>query len=705
MIKRNFCSVVAVISCSSLFFLLSNTDVRAQTTDYRREAQLLTKKIFEKHFNPRPLDDDFSENVWETFFHTLDPEGLYITEADLVPVKLFEHKLDDELRTNSWLFVPAVTNMYKASLARSEALATRLLSKPLSFAAGGDSIWLDEPARAKDAGANEAYWVRWVKYKTLDRVYALALQEGVTGSAQQILSRFGVQAQKQVLAAVLRSIQKASAGRHGIEAYIGDRYLQSIAAAFDAHTRYISANAFEDFISAISAEGLSFGLGLEENERGEIVIEHLVPGGPAWKSGELNTSDVLVRLRVGSDPVTELYGLGLDDVDDLIDEVNQTEVEFTVRKTGGRIVTVKLRKEQIALEDNVVRSFLLRGQKTIGFISLPGFYTDFRSGAGGRHSASDVAQEIVKLKREGIEGLILDVRFNGGGSLKEAMDLAGIFIDQGALAISKDRDGNLNTLKDAYRGTVYDGPLLVLTNRLSASASEFLAAALQDHHRAIIFGSPTYGKATAQQIIPVNPSANTLEDGLTKKSGNGFVILTTQKTYRVTGLTAQKQGVRPDIYVPDILEALDIYESSQQLALPADSVQKKVYYYPSAPLPLAELKRRSEARTDTSTIFKRISDLTLLLRLTMAGGERIPLSWNEFAASRTDTKDVKVLTKLVDDFRAPYKVGNHALDAKRMEVDNFMRDLNGYWLENLTTDVYLAEAFLVMADYLELIKQ
>ncbi|NJM24351.1 MAG: hypothetical protein HC859_01310 [Bacteroidia bacterium] len=404
-----------------------------------------------------------------------------------------------------------------------------------------------------------------------------------------------------------------------------------VAAAFDAHTRYITASAFEDFISAISAEGLSFGLGLEENERGEIVIEHLVPGGPAWKSGELNTSDVLVRLKVGNNPAMEMYGLGLDDVDGLIDDLNQTEVRY-----GPQNRWQDHNRETQEGADRIGRQcgpqFPVTWPEDNRLYIAARVLHRFPERCQWQAQCQCVAQEIVKLKREGIDGLILDVRFNGGGSLKEAMDLAGIFIDQGALAISKDREGNLNTLKDAYRGTVYDGPLLVLTNRLSASASEFLAAALQDHHRAIIFGSPTYGKATAQQIIPINPAATTLEEGLTKRSGNGFVVLTTQKTYRVTGLTAQMQGVKPDICVPDILEALDIYESSQPLALSADSVQKKVYYYPAAPLPLAELNRRSKARTDTSTIFKGIGDLTLLLQLTMAGGERIPLSWNEFAA-------------------------------------------------------------------------
>ena len=672
----------------------------------RREAQLLMKLIYENHFEPRKSDDTLSIHVFDSFLTELDPDHLYFTKADINSIQKYRTLLDDELNGNSvWSFLNETTLLYKKCLNRSEQLVQSILQKPFTWSSQELPIRLDTTVWASDDARNRYNWERWLKYKTLQRLYSLKMLDS-TASINGYVQLHEASVRKQVMTSEVRAIHRILNHTTGFQNYITTTFLRCVAMAFDPHTVYFSANEMENFVTSLSAEGFSFGLALDENAKGEVIISYLIPGGPAWKSGEVHTSDVLTHLKWEHGELIDLFGLNRDEVGGIMDEINHDIMELTVRKAGGIQKTVRLRKEKLSSEENVVRSFLIKGENTIGYISLPGFYSDWDDTREGHRCANDVAKEIMKLSSDKIDGLILDLRFNQGGSMQEAVEMAGIFIDQGPLGIIKDRLAQLITVKDVNRGTVYDGPLIIMVNRQSASASEFVAAVLQDYNRALIVGSQTFGKATAQNMFALDPSAKELDDAMLARKGYGYATITMNKIYRVNGKSIQGKGVTPHIALPDILDKLDISESSLPGYLIQDSVNKKTYYSPLAFLPAGKLQVTSNDRTKTNSAFNDIKLVSQWLNdQQKPENNYVPLSWNEFIkfADREVTLFDQLQPKLSNGSPS-FTVTNNSTDINRMEMDEYAFYLNNHWSKNLSEDTYLKEAFQILCDYIHLNK-
>jgi carboxyl-terminal processing protease len=364
------------------------------------------------------------------------------------------------------------------------------------------------------------------------------------------------------------------------------------------------------------------------------------------------------------------------------------------------VKTVALLKEKIREEENVVKSFILKGDKKIGYISLPGFYTEWESRTG-QGCANDVAKEIVKLQEEKVEGLILDIRYNGGGSLGEGVDLAGIFINEGPICVLKGRAEKPEILKDMNRGTVYNGPLVVLVNGQSASASEVLVGALQDYNRAVVVGSPTFGKATGQIVVPLDSTISLTAPAERKaRSPYGFVTVTTEKLYRVTGRSAQLKGVRPDISLPDVYDALDYREATYPFALSSDSLNRKFYFSPLSPLPVAELTRRSTGRLEQHPSFGAIRRFTEVLKeIPDKTGKAIPLQPAYFAqrAAENQRRQQELETAL-EQVTTLYTVENTAYDRELMHMDAYSKEVNDALIQNVLSDIYITEGYQITKD-------
>ena len=456
----------------------------------------------------------------------------------------------------------------------------------------------------------------------------------------------------------------------------------------------------ENFLASLSTEGYYFGISVDENDRGEIVITQLTPGGPAWKSGEVHAGDIVEQIRWEGSEWIEVDGMTRDEFDNLLQESIRNSIEFTLKETGGIEKTVRLRKEKMSAEENRVKSFILEGDKRIGYVSLPGFYTDWGDEEGSR-CANDVAKEILKLKKENIDGLVLDVRYNRGGSLKEAVAMAGIFIDAGPMGVLKIKGGTTQSEKDVNRGTVYDGPLLLMVNGLSASASEFLAAALQDYHRGIIVGSRTYGKATGQEVFSLEPDEKNTSASAAKKMGWGYTTITTLKIYRVTGKTAQKRGVTPDVVLPDLYDFIEFREENLEDALSSDSISRKIYYTPLGPLPVCELKEKSEVRVSKNTAFQTTIQCSKALSLLATKLDSVSLNWSAYKKLITDEgTQFKLLKEITEKPTNAFKVSNHIFDKQRIERDEYIRQVNEVWAKNLVRDISLEEAFFIICDYI-----
>jgi carboxyl-terminal processing protease len=681
----------------SVFLTFSISTLAQKPASVQNEALQLKKLILQHHFDPKSVDDLFSAKVFDHVLDVLDPEKLYFTQQDIMALSVFKDKIDDDLNGTSWNFLPAVTERYKQSLLRSEAIITRHTKAP--FDLSKKELFISDSAWAENDVASAALWHKNLKYETLDEL--IQLQKGSPEiKDSEFLTKKEPDARQRVQRNSLRMIHRILNHASGYETHVATQFLQSVSLAFDPHSSYLSLAQMENFLASLSTEGYYFGISVDENERGEIVITQLTPGGPAWKTGEVHAGDVIEQIRWEGSEWIEVDGMTQDEFDNLLQESIRNSIEFTLKETDGIEKTVRLRKEKMSAEENRVKSFILEGQKRIGYVSLPGFYTDWGDEEGSR-CANDVAKEILKLKKENIDGLVLDVRFNRGGSLKEAVAMAGIFIDAGPMGVLKVKGGTTQAEKDVNRGTVYDGPLLLMVNGLSASASEFLAAALQDYHRGIIVGSRTYGKATGQEVFSLEPDEKKGNASAAKKLGWGYTTITTLKIYRVTGKTAQRRGVTPDIMLPDLYDSIEFREENLEDALTSDSISRKIYYTPLGLLPLCELKERSQVRIAKNNAFQTTIQCSKALGGLATRLDSVSLNWADYKKLITEEgKQFKSLKEITENPTNAFKVNNHVFDQERMNRDEYIRQVNEVWAKNLVRDISLEEAFFIICDYI-----
>jgi len=346
----------------------------------------------------------------------------------------------------------------------------------------------------------------------------------------------------------------------------------------------------------------------------------------------------------------------------------------------------------------MIKSFVLNGTIKAGFIALPGFYTDWTH-ARMIGCANDVAKEIIKLKKEGVDGIILDLRGNGGGSLKEAIELAGIFIDIGPMSIKARRDEKPQTVKDWNRGSIYDGPLLIMVNGSSASASEVLAGALQDHHRALIVGNRTFGKATAQVILPLNTAFDLDFPNAELNTELGFCKITMSKLYRINLQTHQKTGVQPDIEIPSFYDNMAYRESNLDFALAQDSIVKKMYYTPLANLPIKELRAKSKARIEKNELFGNVSSINKSLNLLIEQKQSFALDLSGYRESVSSARSLGLrIEDLEKNATDAYTVTNNKFDEEVFKMDTYTMEINTMLIENNQNDMMIEEAYFIIKD-------
>jgi carboxyl-terminal processing protease len=669
----------------------------------RKEAMLLRAMLEKNHYSPRILDDKLSQQVFYRFVNMLDPHHLYFTASDLKALTIYKLKIDNELNGDSWEFLPFITNLYKQKLIISEKSASEILQQPFDFSVKQVISFsaADSAGFARDEKDFTMRWEKWLKYETLLELVNLQMKADTGDVEPPFPLAKEPEVRQKLLKVEKRTIKRMLEHPSGFDNYMGTLFFNALTSCFDAHSSYFSKTGWQNFQSELSSESYSFGIDIIENEIGDIIIERLVPGGPAWKSNELHKGDILLEIKWAGKKAMDLGGAEMSEVESMFGASNSERMEITVKKVNGQVKTVALLKEKIRADENIVKSFILKGERKIGYISLPGFYTEWENTLG-MGCSNDVAKEIFKLKEEKIDGLILDIRYNGGGALIEGLNLAGIFINEGPLFMIQKRDRKPTVLKDINRGTVYDGPMAVMINGQSASASELLASTLQDYNRAIIVGSRTFGKATGQATMALDSNMRDLSD-LT--SSFGVAAVTVQKLYRVNGKSAQLNGVRPDIYLPDIYESLNSYENALPFALPSDSVNKKVFYSPLKQLPISELSKESAKRRASIESFqiieKMVGDSSLKRRkretfsLDISSFGKIikeKYAWYE-ALANAGSRDVNL-----------FKVDNVGYDKDLIKMDTYSQEINDLIIKNLQTDIYVEETFQILNNLINLTK-
>jgi carboxyl-terminal processing protease len=684
-----------------LLFVFTQTAL-CQYHPVQQKAMVVKRMIELNHLSPRPVDDSFSNRFFTSIINRADERRLFFTDAEFKSLQAFSLKLDDELNGREWVFYNQFSAVYQQAIKRADSILLKLTAKPFDFTVNEtvSTGKKDAFVFAADRPALIARWNRYLKFRALDALYDISSLDtsGKTG-IKTVIAGNELRVREQLKKNEGRHLKRIQEHSTGVEGYIMELYLDALAGCFDPHTNYFSPQGKQEFQEQLSTEALSLGLDLDENEKGQITVDKLVPGGPAWKSGDLNKGDVLLSMHWEGKENKDLTGAGLQEAYEEMEKATDGKVIIKVQKADGTIKTTMLRKEKIQNEENVVKGFILEGEKKIGYILLPGFYTEWENETGSS-CANDVAKEIVKLKKENIDGLILDVRYNGGGSVGEAMEMIGIFVDEGPEAGIKTKEPKLVYLKDPNRGTIYSGPMLLLVNGQSASASEMLAASLQDYNRAVIVGSPTFGKATMQQMFPLD---TTIKKPTQHDLSRDMIKITTGKLYRLNGESAQKTGVLPDVVLPDAFDGIEYREKYKPNVLSSEPVAKNSYYKPLPVLPVADLAAKSAARIKADENFKDIQRIIALMIARRDKQETISLKTEEYEQwARQNDKELASLKGTGLASGKLFRTGNHAADKTSFTNNEYAREINLQWLDQIAEDIYIQEAFLVICDLIKL---
>ena len=460
----------------------------------------------------------------------------------------------------------------------------------------------------------------------------------------------------------------------------------------DPHTTFfppIEKRSFDEQMS-----GRFYGIGASlKNDEGAIRIALLVAGLPAWKSQQIAVGDQIIKVAQGDAEPTDLAGYETEEAVKLIRGKKGTEVRLTIKKADGSIKVVSMIRDEVVLDETYAKSAIItEGGKKIGYIFLPEFYADWER-PNGPKCAQDVAKEILKLKQQNIDGIIMDLRNNGGGSLYDVVQMVGFFIPDGPIVQVKDRDGNPSVLRDRDKSVLYDGPLTVMVNEFSASASEIFAAAIQDYGRGVVIGSTsTYGKGTVQRNIGLESSSL-----LTDDNGElGTIKLTLQKFYRINGGSTQLKGVTPNIILPDQYESLKYREKDNPNSLPWDEIQKAFYTIVQSDFDMDNIKQKSMARVYANPTFSAIKESSLLME--KANEKVFSLQLSSYKAEQKVLRDS---FKKIDEMNKSAKILDVAMldtDKEKLSADNDKLERRKQWVANISKDIYINETCQVIFD-------
>ncbi|HTR28822.1 MAG TPA: carboxy terminal-processing peptidase [Puia sp.] len=657
----------------------------------------------ELHYSPKPIDDKFSLEVFSKYLSQVDAEKDIFFQADVDALKSrYGTELDDEILGKPIAFVPAVNLVYKKRLSETEQIYKSILAKPFDF--NQDEEYNQNfdklPYPKTEADRREA-WRKQLKYLTLERYSDMLENQESNRNTAGYVVRTDAQIEKDARDKTLKIMDRLYE-RLKVKMSDEDRFnmfVETIVQTMDPHTDYFPPVEKRYFDEQMSGHFFGIGASLKE-EDGNIKITTLVTGSPAWKSGKVFVNDVIMKVAEGNAEPVDLTGFSVEDAIKLIRGTKGTEVRLWLKKSDGTTHMVSLIREEIVQDElTFARSFIVNSAKgKIGYIYLPEFYADFDNPKGAR-CAVDVAKEVVKLKAEKVDGIVLDLRNNGGGSLSDVVQMAGLFVEQGPIVQVRSRDDKPQVYPDHDKSVLWDGPFAVMVNELSASASEIFAAAIQDYHRGVIIGSTsTYGKGTVQRPIGLDKTM-----GIDPTNSElGTIKLTLQKFYRINGGSTQIRGVAsdivlPDIY-PDIYEYAKIREKDNPDALPWDEIQKADYTPWKYAYDVNYIKELSDQRLRHDSALNTIrSDAEWLSK---TEDKVFSLNLKKY---QQEQKEIKVKVKEIENLsKLPsadqLNVFSLPEDAHKYDDDKNKADRFQAWLKEKRSDLWLGEAVNVLDD-------
>ncbi len=664
----------------------------------KKSEDLLPKIILQTlanaHYRPIDIDDSFSAKVFDLFLKRLDRNKRFFYDSDFENFKEFKYDLDEQSKNGTYQFFDLVSETYKKRVVEIESIYEDVLSSPIDFNVV-EYYDFDDDSRVFMSSVEDMRedWRKYLKFNVLEKFYskiASAEKEGsVSPATYDSLLNQSVEDVLKIQRSWFKRLQKFDREKQL------DMYINCITEVFDPHTSYFPPREKEDF--DIRMSGRLEGIGAQLSERdGEIKVEMIVPGSPSYLQGELKEGDIVLKVAQKDSVPVSVVNMDLSDAVILIRGKKGTTVTLTVRKPDGTIKDISIVRDVVIMEEGYAKSAIINeGKSKIGFIHLPQFYTDMNSRVG-RTCSKDVKDEVLKLMDEGVHGIVLDLRNNGGGSLQDVVDMAGLFVGKRPIVQARYKDRKPDILISRERKIVYDGPLVILVNKYSASASEILAAALQDYNRALILGAndQTFGKGTVQRFLDLNRFSPNPEYTF------GSLKVTIQKFYRVNGGTTQLTGVIPDLILPERFSSIPAGERTEDYPLQwneIDSLPLKMDM-PSQQKAIAQAVKKAHKRVGKSQVFKLIEEESKRVELNR-NKTRYPLNFEEFKAEQLASKAE------FDRFDAAFKANVKELqlvglpkDLQAIGSDTVKLKMKQDWLGNYKKDIYLNEAVSVIID-------
>ena len=693
--------LILVAVCATVF-AFNKPD---EDPDYPNREALLVDVVLQSlqynHYKPTKVDDALSERIYDIYLKRIDNGKRFFLQEDIDLFNKSRQKLDDYALDKDFTFFDQIHDIRDKRIAETKEMYEKILSEPFDFTKD-EMLETDDDKLEFAKNKQELYqrWHKMLKYRVLlDIQVKLKRQEKAKEKGDDTIE---IKTLAELEEASRKKV-KEQFERWSKDIEKEDRddkiaaYINTMANVLEPHTGYFPPLEKQNFDIRISGKLEGIGAQLRQ-EDGYIKVVRIVPGSASWRQGELAVNDLIIKVGQGEEEPVDVVDMKMDDVLPMIRGEKGTEVRLTVKKTDGTIATIPIVRDVVVLEESYAKSAIIEHKKVkkrIGLIDLRSFYADFKD-PRGRRCSRDVKREVQKLVAEGVDGIVIDLRFNGGGSLGDVVDMSGLFIENGPIVQVKGRNSRPRSLEDIDPSVLYEGPLVIMVNSFSASASEIMAAALQDYGRAIIVGtSPsTFGKGTVQRFFPLDP----VVPQRYKELGElGSMKITIQKFFRINGGSTQLKGVTPDIVLPGVYSYRSIGEKDEDFPMAWSEIEP-VYYKKKEIKKLDKIKKKSAKRVASSEVFAMLDKQAQWFK-TLQEDTDVPLN---LEAYRKEQEEYNTLSKQYDDVSKEIPnmiIKTLAADVAALEVDTIRAESINKWHKVLKKDAYLNEVVHIIGDW------
>jgi len=678
-----------------LILVSSLTSFKKVETDPKDKILLtiLEYVLTQNHYQPNDFDDAFSENVFNSFIERIDPTKRFFLQSDIDEFSIFKTRIDDQLKDKDLTFFYLVHNRLTHRVEESKEYYNEIITKPFRFNID-ETLDVDYEKFPYSKTENDiaSHWRKQLKLNTLSRLHdKIELENEKKKEDKNYKVRSFDELENEAREDTKENMDtffKLFSEQTREDWF--STFINCIAEDFDPHTNYFDPITKKGFETRMSGKLEGIGARLQRSNDYTKVSE-IISGGPAWKQGELEVGDLIIKVAQGSEDPVDIVGMRLDNAIEYIKGKKGTEARLTVKKLDGSTKIISIIRDVVELEETFVKSSVVeKDGKNFGVINLPSFYIDFNE-KSYRNSATDMEQEIKRLKEENIEGLVIDLRNNGGGSLETAIEITGLFINKGPVVQQKYRGHNPKIRVDKDPRIQWNGPLVVLVNEISASASEIFAAAMQDYGRAVIIGGQqTYGKGTVQSVLDLNKLHNLDKDF-------GALKMTIQKFYRINGSSTQLKGVVSDVKLPSRYSYMEIGERDLDNPLPFDKVAKAKYSLWNNYSNFDKAIANSISRVSSDEYFKLIDNHAKWLK----ESNEDTVAFLSYEAYKEDIEnhknDSKQFNKLKD-YTTNLTFESPSYELALIANNEDLKEKRERWHKNLKKDIYMSEALNVLSE-------